>query len=216
MPIQTFCKAYTPTSHTCYSLMGNCIGGSEMRGNGMMFLRVGKFMFSSTKTDVPNGTVERDCLLPVALHRYHLPPSKTHLRRLQPIVKSLIVCRYGNTEKQEYDYPQVRSMFDHTQYRRSPTYRQRQSANQDTIDQTVGCRVEDCDEAHSRRREATLGLSARGAAVGSCGRSADTRRPPTDSYARRRVQQPEPAGAVDPPAGCAECAGAASLAVERL
>lgn len=158
----------------------------------------------------------RDSRLPATTHHHNLPPSKTDSRRLQYIVKPLIVCRYGNTERQEYDYPQVRTMFDHTQYRRSPTYRQRQSANQDTIDQTVGCRVEDCDEAHSRRREATLGLSARDVAVGACGSSTDTGRPPTDSDARRRVQQLEPVGAVSLSTRCAECAGAASLVVGRV
>lgn len=158
----------------------------------------------------------RDSRLPATTHHHNLPPSKTHLRRLQPIIKPLTVCRYGNTERQEYDYPQVRSMFDHTQYRRSPTYRQGQSANQDTIDQTVGCRVEDCDEAHSRRREATLGLSARDVAVGACGRDTHTGRPPTNSYARRWMQQLESVGTVSSPAGCAECEGAAAVAVGRI
>lgn len=46
-----------------------------MQGKAMMFLRVGKFMFSSTKTTAINGNLK---------HRnsraqtYHLPPSKTN------------------------------------------------------------------------------------------------------------------------------------------
>lgn len=39
-------KTYIALTNDCYSLMGYCIGASSMQGKGVMFLRVGKFMFS--------------------------------------------------------------------------------------------------------------------------------------------------------------------------
>lgn len=46
IPIQTYCKIHKHWTNACYSLMGYCIGASSMHEKDVMFLRVGKFMFS--------------------------------------------------------------------------------------------------------------------------------------------------------------------------